>query len=313
MQTIRQKIFFLPLFCFGIVLLAVAQPSLKTTIDKSEILIGGQVHLKISVTLPRQDYFIKWLEADSLQHFDIVAKSKIDSVFSGGHLSGLSQTLVLTSFDSGQWAIPAFSIDLNPSAGDTTYNLYTDSFLVKVAYQADTTKALRDIKTIRGVEDETPWWYWAAGALGLLALLLIVYYLYRRNKKTMKPLAATSLPPYQKAMNELEQLKSISLSSPSSVKQYHSKLPEILKQYLTGTQGVNYESSTTGELLILLNQKNIDKTILSKTAAALRCSDAVKFAKYLPSQAESEESLQSVKQVIELIERISGQATNYTT
>ena len=84
--------------------LSVAQPVVKTTVDKDEILIGQQFNLKVQATFSGDDFFIKWINVpDSLQHFELIQKSKIDSTFANQQLSGLSQTFTFTSFDSGKW------------------------------------------------------------------------------------------------------------------------------------------------------------------------------------------------------------------
>jgi len=47
-----------------------------------------------------------------------------------------------------------------------------------------------------------------------------------------------------------------------------------------------------------------DARLVSALAEALRLTDAVKFAKYIPGKQTSEESLLQVKEAIELIEKI---------
>lgn len=312
MQTVTKKLVLLLVCCVGSLLCANAQPSLKATVDKSDLLIGEQFKLKIVATLPRQDFFIRWIEIpDSLQHFEIVERSAIDSSFTRQKLTGLTQTITFTSFDSGKWIMPSFNASFSPSSGDSTVNLFTDSFSVAVGYLADSTKTLRDIKTIRDVTEDIPIWYWIAGAAGLLLLLLIVFLLYRYFKKGPKLSASkNSLSAYQHAIRELEKLKQFDLSSPVQVKQYHSRLPEILKQYLAAKQGSFYGSSTTSEMLILLNQKNINRDTVTKVAAALRCSDAVKFAKYLPAAPESEICRLNVREAIDFAEQQSNNHKN---
>ena len=186
----KRKIVLAFVFCFSILMNAFAQPSLTTSIDKTGILIGEQVKLKVVATLPKQDFFVKWIEIpDSLQHFEVVEKSKIDSTFTNQKLTRLSQTLTFTSFDSGKWVIPQFNIDFNPSNGDSAYNLYTDSFAITVSYQQDTTNVLRDIKAIREVKEEKPLWYWivaAAGLLFLIALLVGLYFYFKKRNSAEK-------------------------------------------------------------------------------------------------------------------------------
>lgn len=306
METPKRKIALVSVFCFSILINASAQPSLKTTIDRKGILIGEQIKIKVTATLPKQDFFVKWIEIpDSLQHFEVVEKSKIDSTFSNQKLTGLSQTLTFTSFDSGKWTMPQFNIDFNPSNGDKPYNLYTDSFPVSVSYQPDTTNILRDIKTIRDVKEETPIWYWIAAGAGLLLLIVLGAWLYFYLKKRKRQVSVRpALSAYQQAVKDLEKLKQLNLSDAAAVKLFHTKLSEILKQYLAAKQGTYFISSTTAEVLILLNEKGLDKKMLSKTAEAMRCNDAAKFAKYIPSLQQSEESWQAIKQAIDFTEQL---------
>ncbi len=306
MGIVKRKIVWAFIFCLGSLIQTFAQPSLKTTIDKNGILIGEQLKLKVTATLPTQDFFVKWIEIpDTLPHFELVEKSKIDSTFSNQKLTGLSQTITFTSFDSGKWTIPSFNIDFNPSAGDTAYNFYTDTFSVTVSYLADSTTALKDIKAIRELKDEKPLWYWFAIAGGILLLVCIGIWLYNYHKKRImiKPLEL-SISPYQRAMQQMDKLKQLNLSEAAAMKLYHSRLSEIIKEYLSAVQSSHFASSTTGEVLILLNQKGIDKTSMSNIAGVLRRSDAAKFAKYIPSIEESEQSWQIIKQAIDFIEQL---------
>ena len=60
---------------------------------------------------------------------------------------------------------------------------------------------------------------------------------------------------------------------------------------------------TTGEILV--KSKGFDDArIVSALAESLRLTDAVKFAKYIPGEQASGESLLQVKEAIESIEKI---------
>ena len=291
--------------CSGFVSVS-AQPSLTSTIDKNKILIGQQISLKVVATIPEQDFFVKWIEIpDSLQHFELVEKSTIDSVFTHQKLTGISQTFTFTSFDSGKWTLPALNVNFNPSSGAEPYSFFTDTFSVDVSYQADSTTVLRDIKDIREAPafSVTQMLLFIAGGLILLALLGWMIYRALKKESNKKPLPQKLLSPYQLAMIELDKLAQLNMADAVAVKMYYTKLTEIVKNYLSSVQGVSFISSTTGEVLILLKQKGIDSGVLSKIADTLRRSDAAKFAKYLPSAEESKQSWMEVKQTIECIEQ----------
>lgn len=290
--------------CFAF-FLSIAQPVVKTTVNKNEILIGQQFTINVKANFSGDDYYIKWIKLpDSLQHFELIEKSKIDSTFANEKLSVLSQSFTFTSFDSGKWLFPSFYISFSPVKDDTTINTFTDSLPITVSFSiADTSQTLKDIKAIREVEVADSLWYWAGGALLLLFLSLVIFWWYRRSRKnkTVTPLPS-KLSPYEEAMQELEKLKGYSLTVPKEIQQYHIKLIEIFRYYLSRKEKDNYINKTTGEILIAIRSNYINKEILTKSATAIRFSDAVKFAKYVPAETDSDSNKELIKETIRLIE-----------
>lgn len=285
-------------------LLSHAQPVVKIAVDKNDILIGQQFKLTVQASFSGDDFYIKWINVpDSLQHFELIEKSKIDSAFTNEKLTGLSQTFTLTSFDSGKWTFPSFNINFNPLKKDTTFNIFTDSLPVTVSFSvSDTTSTLKDIKAIRQVEVMNPLWYWAGSVVLLLLIILLIGWLYRRwKKKKIEPLYS-KLSPYEEAMQELVKLKEFNLTAPKEVQQYHTKLIEIFRRYLSRKENNDYLNKTTGDILIAVSNNYRDKEILTKSGTALRFCDAVKFAKYIPPAADSEATRQIIKDTINLIE-----------
>jgi hypothetical protein len=103
-------------------------------------------------------------------------------------------------------------------------------------------------------------------------------------------------------MQEIDRLKNFNLSEPKEIKQYHTKLIEIYRQYLSRKENVDYSNKTTGDMLIAIKSNYAGGDILDKSAAALRFSNAVKFAKYIPLPSDSENNQQLIKDTIRLIE-----------
>jgi hypothetical protein len=301
----KQKILLALVMSFFAFLLSAAQPVVKTTVDKNEILIGQQFTVNVKASFSGDDYYIKWVTLpDSMQHFELIEKSKIDSVFTHEKLSGLSQSFIFTSFDSGKWIFPSFKINFSPVKDDTTLNVFTDSLPITVSFSvADTSKTLKDIKAIREVEVTDMLWYWVGGVLLLLLVLLLIFWWYRRSKKNKKIIPLQSkLSPYEEAMQELDKLKVYNLAISKEMQQYHIKLIEIFRYYLSRKENNNYINKTTGEILIAISGNYLNKEILTKSATAIRFSDAVKFAKYIPAEADSESNKKIIKEAIDLIE-----------
>ncbi len=133
--------------CFGVLLMtacrlyAQAQPEVKATIDKNQILIGEPIRLSVDVKSPMVTGNIL-PQFDSLPHFELMEKANRDSIISA---AGTSYHLEwkLTSFDSGTRYIPAFSVLM----GKQVYR--TDSLAVEVSYgKVDTSADYHDIKSI---------------------------------------------------------------------------------------------------------------------------------------------------------------------
>ncbi len=163
-------------------------PSLKTSVDRTAILIGEQLKYTVEAGVAANNYNLTWFSVpDSFNHFEVVNRGKIDTIENNGSFI-FKQTLTITSFDSGINTIPSLPIDFEPQTGDTTLHLFTDSIPVNVSFSPlDSTQTFHDIKTIIEVKDEIPLWMWIAGGALAVLLILFIIYLIKYFKKRKKP------------------------------------------------------------------------------------------------------------------------------
>ena len=297
----------LPIACCLVPIASFSQsPSVQTTTDKNSILIGEQIKVTIKANFRPGLFNIHWLTLpDSIPHFEVVDLTKADTINYKDNSKAIEQTITFTSFDSGKWTIPAFPISFDPLVTDSTLHLVTDPIPVVVMYSPpDSTNQLRDIKPIMDVNISDYTWYYVAG--GILLLCVIGYFVWRyfKNKK-QEPAAVfvAKLSPYDEAMLELKKLDQYNLQDAAEIKTYHIRLSEIFKRYLGRKGNKNLDNRTTTELLIQAAENGLSKENISTLATALRCSDAVKFAKYLPTMIESAENKDQIKETISLVEQ----------
>ncbi len=290
--------------CFSFCIQNSFGQSIQTSIDRKAILIGEPIHYKIQFTLPTSSYRIEFNVPDSFPHFEIMDKMKSDSGNAQGNYL-VMQNIVLTSWDSGQWRIPSFPVKIRNTTDNAEYTLNTDSVLINVGYaKADSTGQLRDIKPVMDVTYFDPFWIFVgAGILIALVLLYLLYRYLKKRPKKEKPLFQSDLSAYDEAMRKLKELASAKLSSLEEAKVYHTSLAEIFKRYYSRKQQRNLLNRTTEDLLLLLKGNGVNTDTLSLIAKALRRGDAVKFAKYIPSGSESEQSLRDIGNGIEKIEK----------
>ena len=71
-------------------------------------MVGEAVELKLEAKLPL-GIQAKWFPVDSIAHFEFIDKGKIDTTITVDSRT-FRQTLIITSFDSGRWVLPAFPL-----------------------------------------------------------------------------------------------------------------------------------------------------------------------------------------------------------
>jgi hypothetical protein len=290
--------------CFSFCSQQALSQKVQTFADKRDIVIGEQVQYKIKATFPTGAFKVNWFSIpDSIAHFEVADRSKLDSSKDEGNTI-YEQTIFFTSFDSGRWNTPGLPVSFEPVINGSSVNLFTDSIPINVSYSPpDSTNELRDIKPIINVSITDYTLYYIIGGIVLLLLLIFLLYMYFRKRKKLKPdVPVSKLSPYNEAIEEMKKLAQYNLQDPAGTKQYHNKLAEIFKRYLGRKQDRNLLTKTTGDLLIRMTESGMTAGKVSELATALRCTDAVKFAKYLPASAESEDCLEKIKISIDLIE-----------
>jgi hypothetical protein len=271
--------------------------SIKSSLDRNQVLLGEQVQLSVEIKTPAARPVTKWYDLpDSFHHLEVLSRSQIDSTEEAG-IRTYRQSFVLTGFDSGQWVIPRFTVSISKK----TYK--SDSLFLGVLPVQLLDSSYHDIREIIIVPDKKiSWWYWLAGVLSLVILGLLVYlWLKSFRKSAARAGGASAITPLEEALAALEQLHSESLPRRGAFKTYYSRLSDIFKKFLSRRFQTPAMQSTTGELLILLADKMGNET-LSKLAETLRIADAVKFAKYQPAHTQAEEAFEMIKSTIRILD-----------
>jgi LPXTG-motif cell wall-anchored protein len=281
---------FILFVCLAATAFAQGDVVIKAQVDKNKIVIGEQIELRLEADIP-ENAPIRFFSLDSLPHFEILSREKIDTTnTSSGTV--LSQRLLLTSFDSGSWVIPPFVL-----GGQAT-----DSIPVEVGFSPfDPNQDYHDIKDVIDVEAEEKkkeqWWWYAAGGAVLLALIL--YLLLRKKKKPVVPTGQPPVNPYEEAMKLLDQLQ----RERPAAKQYYSVLVDVFRQYADKRKNIHSQQKTSDDIIVQLQSLEMNKAVLTNLVQALRMSDFVKFAKYEPATTDITSSFEAVKAAIMDIEK----------
>jgi len=269
----------------------------KATIDKDTILIGQPIQLMLEATVP-DNISLAWPATDTLPHFEWLEKGKIDTSVRPGQRY-YRQYFTITSFDSGNWAIPRLPF----LAG--MKKTMTDSIRIFVRYtKFDPSKDFHDIKEI--IEVPNPWarWIpWIVAVVTVLSLALVFWLI--RKRKVIRQLITRQVPrlsPLEEAMQQLDELAKQQLPLNGAIKTYYTRLGEIFRVYLFRRLNIHSLAETSEELIRQLRSSVLQPEQFDSVAETLRMSDFVKFAKYQPGVADSEHHYQVIRSAITALE-----------
>jgi hypothetical protein len=269
----------------------------SASLDTTAIMIGDQIGLNLSLSVPAGSQVI-WPElGDTLvPHVEIMKRGQTDSTVKNNVLN-LNRRLLITSFDSGYFNITPMKFQVKLPGGSKVDTVATqDLFLQVYTPRVDTTKAF---KAIVGPAAEPytlgeilPWIL--LGLLVIAGIILLIWYLRRRKKN--QPLFARKprpkLPPYQEAIQRLEEVRLSRMWQAGKLKAYHSAITDIMRDYFARRFRFDAREMTTAEIIQNLeNEPIVNKEALSKVQNTFELADLVKFAKLTPSALENDTSL----------------------
>ncbi|MBC8754176.1 hypothetical protein H2O64_05800 [Kordia sp. YSTF-M3] len=257
-------------------------------VDSTQIKIGEEIKLSILVEADSTASVV-FPEGDTLFiPLELLESYKADTIKKDAKYN-LIKKYGLTQFDSGVYFIPKQKILINEKP------FFTDSIRIAVAdVPVDTLKQkMFEIKSLVSVpKGSSNWWKYLLIVLGLLAAFgAYFYYFVFQLKAKKKKKKEAEIPPYDRALLQLNELDNSTLLLKSEYKDYYSELTNIVRQYIEEEVRIDALESTTEELIRKIEaQKDAgyldlkDETIRN-LKNVLQTADLVKFAKSKPDDA----------------------------
>jgi len=290
------KIIFFGLLLFTSLGSLAQTPQFSAGIDSTSIKIGEQIKYQISVETD-STALVVFPEGATFNPLEVVESLSTDTSRIENRFRLLKE-YYLTQFDSGSYTIPQQRVLINERA------FLTDSFQVEVAdVVVDTTKQkMHPIKPAMEVPSgfEIPNWIW--WILGILVLAGVAFYFIRRKKK--RDAAIKQLPPYERALFELEQLDKSHLLENRQTKEYYSKLTEAVRRYIEDEVHLRAMESTTSELIYFLELKKetgelkLSEQTITDLQVILQRADLAKFANTKPDIITAKSDRSKIEHVI---------------
>lgn len=264
-------------------------------VDTNYIMIGDQIHFRMKVLAkPGARVNFPVLKDTLAKGIEIVSGPVRDSVEERDGRMLIEESYVITSFDTGVYVLP--SVPIQVLREDFNNVLRTDPIqLIVNTYVVDLQKGYNDIVMPKSAPwtfgEILPYVLWVL--LGLAIVALIVWIV--RKRKRHEPIFANvkpAIPPYELAIQALEEIKKEKLWQSGKTKEYYTRLTDAIRAYLNGELGISAMEQTSFETLRDLEKnKNVTKEQREKLAMMFETADFVKFAKAEPLPNENESNL----------------------
>jgi len=288
---------------------AVFAQSPDAVIDRNEILTGEQAVLKLSYPVnksnPAKVQFPN-IGDTLVDKVEVVRKSEIDTLTTGEGVSTirLEQTLHITSFDTGFYAIKPFEFIINGQSE------MTPAFLLTVkTVEIDTTAGImgdRGIYTVDVSFMDYVKVYWkypviVLGAAALIAVLvlLILKYNEKRKARPQAPPPPPARPAHEVALEALSKTREEKIYKRGKIKEYHTAITDALRDYLEGDYRIPAHELTTRQIISALKYSGVDEKEMIKLRTILFRADMVKFAKETPDEQENTAAVNDAIQFVQ--------------
>ena len=251
----------------------------KFHLDSTTIMLGDQTVLAIEPTN-------LYPTLDDLSNNDIVAVNQWTDSTSGNFCTAL------TSFEEGEhWlhiGLDSVLITVKdvPNVDTTNTNIRDIANILRQPY------TFGEIAKVVGI---------VLGILALVAAIVFVIIRLKRHKPIISIPQAPPLPADVRALNALEELRQQQLWQQGLVKEYHTQLTDIVRNYLEETYDIPSTEMTSDQTLDAFHGCSVySEESDSLLRQMLQTADMVKFAKSQPQPYQHDLSMTQAVNFIKL-------------
>lgn len=279
-------------------------PSIKVSLDSAYLLMGKTTPLHVELVNDASTSGQLLIPKDSVcDKVEVLRILDADTTNLGSGRQEIKLDILLQSFDSGMYR-------LNPiKYVEGSETISSNQPVLKVLpVSIDTLQTIHDYADVADIDrsfiDYLPdfvvdYGLWILAIIVVLGIAAYVIYFVTKKKTPFAFAQPKPVPPYEKALQELNQLRSEKLCEQGRERDFYTRLTDILRIYLQGRFGINAMEMTSTQIRNTL-QSN-EETRLSKRhmEQVLEIADFVKFAKVRPLPDDNVRAFNSAMQFIE--------------
>jgi hypothetical protein len=273
--------------------------SIRQAVTPSTVHLGEPFVRELVLTHPKDQRYELQLPAEQAE-FEIldVQRQRVDQA----ETATTTFRVKMSAFELGKRTLPGLDFEVTTSAGTSHYTSQESGVEITPTLPPDADKKgeqLQDIRPPETIPVRTYALLWAAlGVLLVVAAALVA----RRLWKKRRPIApvAPVLPLAVRTRNALAALAADDLPGKGMIKEFYSRLSDIVRGYLHERYDVDALECTTTELLDNLSHVDAPRLPREALAALLQESDLVKFARAQMSPESCDHALAFANRLLEL-------------
>lgn len=268
-------------------------PELKVELIPDTIMIGDRFVLRLTVSKDATQRVAfpdgKLTPNDTLECLSVSPTYLVER---NGRDMVMGRDYTMMCFAVGKFDMGRFSVLYgDKNILDTIYSDAGQAVLVVNGFDIDTAKmTIADIAPVRQAPFTfAEFVYYLTSTPVLLSLLAVavivaaVLLLRRwRGKGGMAAKERDDEPAHSRAIRELEMLAQEKLWQNGHVKEYYTRLADVVRSYIARRYGFAALEMTTPEVLEGLRECSVEERECRRAGELLELSDLVKFAKYVP-------------------------------
>lgn len=275
----------------------------ESQIDSIAILVGEQTGYHLGVRV-KDGQKVKFPQFQPSQYItpgvEVVETLPADTQRVDGNELLVTAHYVLTSFDDTLYYLPPQKVEVDGKAYESK------SLALKVLTIDVDTIHPNQFFPPKDVQDNPFLWeewsslVWLAALSLLFYILAILAYIRLKSKKPIvfKVKIIKRIPPHQKALTSIEEIKSRSVTvTPEDSKLYYTQLTDTLRRYMMERFGFNALEMTSDEIIERLKKED-DQQKIEELTMLFQTADLVKFAKYSTGVSENDHNLISAVEFI---------------
>lgn len=274
--------------------------SARAYTDKNTYSVGDYINYIIEVDYPKGVNVYTPDLKKRLSGVEILSEES-PQVTEKNNVKKVAFRYILGKYDSAGVTIPPVPVLYSINNDTAKQTAMTN----KVAFNVHTLKvdSEGDIKDIKDpLRIPMPWEILLLWYLGALLVIGAVLFFYLRSEKKNKKKVIKKViyvPPHIKALTALHNLESKKLWQAGLIKEYHTRITEIIRRYFEERFNFLAMELTTYEIMENMNRITIPEHIKKITYAFLANADLVKFAKYIPLDSINEEMMRQAYEIVE--------------